>query len=56
MNVSNLIELLERIKTKDAVVYLHDSSTGHNELLKVIIEHDVADDEIVVILKTEDDD
>lgn len=52
MTVNDLIERLEKVEHKEAVVYLNDSDSNNNVCDRAIIEHDLLDDEIVVVLKT----
>ena len=55
MNVNDLIRLLEKIETKSANVYLHNSSQYENEVLTVVVQHNILNDEVDVILKTRND-
>lgn len=52
MNVYELIKLLEKVKDKLATVYIRENATDH-EAWQAVIEHDLADDEICVVLKGE---
>lgn len=52
MTVAELINLLEKVETTDAEVYLKDSSLCGNTCNGAIIEHDLSDDEVVVVLKS----
>ncbi len=51
MTVTTLIEALRKVEHKDADVYLEDSKVISNLLMDVVIEHNLLDDNIVVILK-----
>ena len=51
MTVMELIKMLEKVKCQTAVVYLHDAESSVNELNEAVIEHDLKDDEVVVILR-----
>ena len=52
LNVADLIAMLEKVKTKTAPVFLEESQEGDALLERAIIEHDLADDEVVVVLKS----
>lgn len=52
MTVRGLIDLLQKVEHKEADVYLGDSELITHMLASAVIEHDLSDDEIVVILKT----
>ena len=52
LNVADLIAMLEKVKTKTAPVFLEESQEGDAMLERAIIEHDLADDEVVVVLKS----
>lgn len=52
MTVTTLISLLQKVEHKEADVYLEDSEVIAHQLTSAIIEHDLFDDQIVVILKT----
>ncbi len=51
MTVTTLISLLQKVEHKEADVYLEDSELSGNILTSAVIEHDLFDDEIVVVLK-----
>ena len=53
MNVEELIAMLERVTKKTALVFAKDSSDSGNIIHHAVIEHDLQDDEVVVVLKTE---
>ena len=51
MTVSDLIRLLEKVQHKEAKVYVLNSNRDENMLSQALIEHNLRNDEIVVILK-----
>ena len=51
MTVGMLIRQLEKVEHKEADVYLDNSPRIDYTCKKVIIEHDLATDEIIVVLK-----
>ena len=53
MNVAELIRLLEKVNTKGATVFMDDSENIEHMVDRVIVEHDMDDDEVVVVLKPE---
>lgn len=53
MNVAELIALLEKVNIKSAQVFMEDSSKNDCIVHHVIIEHNLHDDEVVVVLKGE---
>lgn len=52
MTVTNLINLLQKVEHKEVDVYLEDSKVTDHMLTYAVIEHDLFDDETVVVLKT----
>lgn len=52
MTVMELKRLLDKVKEKDADVLVNDTQSSNNLLTRVVIEHDVEDDFIFVVLKT----
>ena len=53
MNVAELIAMLEKVQTKTALVFMKTSRLDNECLVDhAIIEHDLRDDEVVVILRT----
>ena len=52
MTVEELIELLNKVQTKDAVVYVNTTSYG-SKIDGVVVQHDMEDDEVSVILKVD---
>ena len=51
MMVKELIEQLEKVERQTATVFLHNAESIVNELNEAVIEHDLKDDEVVVILR-----
>ena len=52
MTVTTLISLLQKVEHKEAEVYLEDSKLCSHMLTYAVIEHDLSDDETVLVLKT----
>ena len=52
MTVQELIYQLDKVERKEATVYAIHSELISNEVTKAVIEHDLEDDEVVVVLKT----
>ena len=53
MSVNDLIKLLEKVNTKTATVYVNNSERVDYIVHKVIVEHDMEDDDVSVVLKTD---
>ena len=51
MTVSELIEQLQKVY-EDAEVYLCESNTIKNVVVRTVLERDLADDKFVVVLKS----
>lgn len=54
MNVAELIAILEKVKTKTAYVYMNDSESIDHGIDRVVVEYDLRDDDVCVVLKTDD--
>lgn len=51
MTVTALIDYLQKVQRKEAEVYLEDSGTANNAITDAVIEHDLLNDNVVVVLK-----
>lgn len=51
MSVVELISLLKKVNTETATVYMDDSNDIERLVRNVVVEHDLREDEVVVVLK-----
>ena len=55
MTVAKLIEMLEKVETKGSLVYIGNPHSTDNMIKDAVIEHDLKNDMVSVVLKTNDD-